>query len=142
MSLTLSLLAALVGPFVMVAFDALLHGLSHGGHGPLELIWRQAKGERSTKPAFLSAIGWHIAADVLLGLLVFALVAVMGKPGLGTGAGIGALVGGIVALYWIHVYSAFETSGRTIAALAGLSIVQLVLTSIAVTILYSNESGT
>jgi len=74
--------------------------------------------------------------DVLLGLLVFALVTVIGKPGLGSGAGIGVLVEAIVALYWIHVYSAFEPSGKTIAALAGLSFIQLVLASFAGTILY------
>ena len=130
------LLAALIGPLVMVTFDALLHGLAHGSHGPLELIWRQAKGERTSKPALLSAIGWHITADAILGLLVFVLVAIFGRAGLGWGAGIGALVGGVVALYWVHVYSAFEVSGKTIAALGGLSIIQLVLASIAVTITY------
>lgn len=134
--MTRSLLAVLVGPLVMVAFDAVLHGLSHAGHGPLESIWRQAKGERTSRPAFLSAIGWHIAADVLLGLTVFVLVAVLGRSGLAWGAAIGTLAGGIVALYWIHVYSAFETSGKTVAVLAGLSILQIALASIAVTIAY------
>jgi hypothetical protein len=134
--MTRTLLAVLVGPFVMVAFDALLHGLSHAGHGPLESIWLQAKGERTSSPAFLSAIGWHIAADILLGLTIFVLIALLGKPGLIWGAAIGILVGNIVALYWAHVYSAFETSGKTVAALAGLSILQLTLASITVTIAY------
>ena len=130
------LFTVLVGPLIMVAFDALLHGLSHTGHGPLESIWRQAKGERTSSPAFLSGIGWHIVADFLLGLTIFILIAVLGKPGLAWGAAIGAIVGGIVALYWVHVYAAFETSGKTVAALAGLSILQITLASIAVTITY------
>lgn len=129
-------LAVLVGPFVTVAFDALLHGLSHTGHGPLDLIWQQAKGERTSKPAFLPAIGWHIAVDVLIGLLIFALIVVFGKSGIEWGAGIGAIVGSIVTLYWVHVYSAFETSGKTIVVLAGLSLIQVILASVAVTIVY------
>ena len=134
--MNLSLLALLAGPIVMVAFDAVLHGLSHSGHGPLESIWRQAKGERTSKPAFLSSIGWHITTDVFLGLTISILIAVVGRPGLEWGAAIGALVGGVVALYWGHVYSAFETSGKTVAALAGLSILQITLASIAVTLAY------
>ena len=120
----------------MVAFDAVLHGLSHTGHGPLESIWQQAKGERTSRPAFLSSIGWHIATDILLGLAIFILVTVVGRAGLVWGAAIGALVSGIVALYWGHVYSAFESSGKTVAALAGLSILQITLASIAVTMAY------
>jgi hypothetical protein len=134
--MTRILVALLVGPLVMVAFDALLHGLSHSGHGPLESIWRQAKGERTSSPAFLSAIGWHIVADILLGLAIFMLIAVLGKPSLVWGAAIGVIVGSIVALYWAHAYSAFETSGKTVAALAGLSMLQITLASIAVTIAY------
>ena len=134
--MTRLLLAVLVGPFVMVGFDALLHGLSHAGHGPLESIWRQAKGERKSRPAFLSSIGWHVVADIFLGLTIFILIAVLGKSGLAWGAAIGAIVGGIVALYWVHVYAAFETSGKTVAALAGLSILQITLASMAVTITY------
>jgi hypothetical protein len=111
------ILALITGPFVMVAFDAILHGLSHSGHGPLESIWWQAKGERKSRPAFLSAIGWHIAADILLGLTIFLLIAAVGRVGLKWGTAIGVLVGSIVALYWIHVYSAFETSGKTVVAL-------------------------
>ena len=130
------ILAVLIGPLVMVGFDALLHGLSHAGHGPLESIWRQAKRERKSSPVFFSGIGWHIVADILLGLTIFILIAVLGKPGLAWGAVIGAIVGGIVALYWVHVYAAFETSGKTVAALAGLSILQIILASIAVTITY------
>jgi hypothetical protein len=130
------LLAVLIGPLVMVAFDALLHGLSHAGHGPLESIWRQAKGERTSSTAFLSGIGWHIVADILLGLTIFLLIAVLGRSGIAWGIGIGAIVGGIVALYWVHVYAAFETSGKTVAALAGLSILQITLASMAVTITY------
>ncbi len=134
--MTRLLLAILVGPLVMVAFDALLHGLSHAGHGPLESIWQQAKGERTSSPAFLSGIGWHIVADILLGLAIFILIVVVGKSGLAWGAAVGALIGGIVALYWVHVYAAFETSGKTVAALAGLSILQITLASTAVTITY------
>ncbi|MGB3717024.1 MAG: hypothetical protein WA996_21600 [Candidatus Promineifilaceae bacterium] len=131
-----SILAVLAGPFVMVAFDTLLHGLSHAGHGPLEPIWRQAKGERRSRPALLSAIGWHVVADVLLGLLIYVLVVVVGKSDLAWGALLGALVGGIVALYWLHVYSAFETSGKTVAALAVLSLLQITIATIVVTIAY------
>jgi hypothetical protein len=120
----------------MVAFDALLHGLSHGGHGPLDLIWREAKGERSSSPVFLPSIGWHVVADILLGLAIFILIVVLGKPGFLWGLAVGAIVGGVVALYWIHVYAAFETSGKTVAALAGLSLIQITLTSIAVTLVY------
>lgn len=130
------LLALLIGPLVMVAFDAVLHGLSHSGHGPLESIWKGAKGERTSSSAFFSSIGWHIATDVLLGLTIFGLIALVGKSGLWWGAAIGILVGGIVALYWGHVYSAFETSGKTVLALAGLSLLQITLASIAVTLAY------
>lgn len=134
--MTLSLLAILVGPTVMVSFDALLHGLSHSGHGPLDSIWRGAKGERSSGSNLLSPIGWHITADVLLGLAIFILISVLGKQGLLWGAVVGLIVGIIVAFYWIHVYAAFETSGKTVAALAGLSILQVTLASMAVTLVY------
>jgi hypothetical protein len=69
-------------------------------------------------------------------LTIFVLVAVLGKSGLAWGAAIGALVGAVVAFYWAHVYSAFETSGKTVAVLAGLSILQIGLASTAVTIAY------
>jgi hypothetical protein len=131
-----SFIAVLAGPFVMVAFDTLLHGLSHTGHGPLDTIWLEAKGERSSSLPFLSAIGWHVVADVLLGLLIFVLVAVLEISDLAWGALTGAVVGGIVALYWLHVYAAFETSGKTVAALAVLSLLQITLATIVVTIAY------
>jgi hypothetical protein len=120
----------------MIAFDGVLHGLSHSGHGPLDFIWQQSKGERASKPVLFSAIGWHIVVDFFLGLLLFAIIAVLGRPGPPSAATIGVLVGGVVALNWGHVYSAFETSGKTILALAGLSLIQTILASFAVTAAY------
>ena len=128
-----TVLGIISGPMVMIAFDAVLHGLSHGGHGPLNAIWEKAKGERTSDPALMSGIGWHVVVDFFLGLLLFVFVAVLGEPGLASAATIGLLVGGVVALYWGHVYSAFETSGKTILALAGLSTIQIILASLAIT---------
>ena len=131
--MTRTVLAIISGPLVMIAFDAVLHGLSNDGHGPLNAIWEKANGERTSNPVLMSGIGWHVVVDFFLGLLLFALVAVLGEPGLASAATIGVLVGGVVVLYWGHVYSAFETSGKTILALAGLSAIQIILASLAIT---------
>lgn len=130
------IIAILSGPMVMIAFDAVLHGLSHGRHGPLDIIWEQASGERTSNTALISPISWHVVVDFFLGLILFNIVALLGQPGLTSAATIGVLVGGTVALYWGHVYAAFETTGKTIMALAGLSLIKIILASFAVTAVY------
>jgi len=58
--------AAAVGISVTVGFDAVLHGLSHGGHGILDFLWDTEASERITQTSLVSSVTWHVVADVFL----------------------------------------------------------------------------
>lgn len=128
--------AALVGIIVTVGFDAILHGLSHSGHGILNFLWSNEKFQRNSQTSIFSSILWHINADILIGVLLSILIALIQKPGVLSAVTLGLIVGLLLAAQWIHVYAAFETSKKVILGLGALTILQVILASIAISLTY------
>jgi len=126
------LLAMLIGICVTVGFDAILHGLSHGGHGFLDSIWQNEKAQRVTSSKLFSSIFWHIFSDILLGLLLSLMFAFLRSDHIITYILIGFIIGLIMAVVWIHVYAAFEVSVKVVISLAFLAIIQSTLASFAI----------
>jgi hypothetical protein len=135
-NLTRWIVAALIGTLVTVGFDAILHGVSQGGHGILDRIWEGEVSERKTSPILLSEITWHIIADGILAIFVSLLIVLIQLPGIAWAILVGLCIGGISSVQWIHTYAAYETSWRVPVTLAALSVIQLILASIAISLTY------
>lgn len=116
---------------VAVGFDALLHGLSHGGHGLLDAAWRAERAQRTAPTPLLGSVGWHVVADVALGLLIGAAVAIVRPQGLVGALGTGLVLGGLAAGTWLHAWAAFAMSGRIAVTLAALAVAQAALAALA-----------
>ena len=135
-NLTRWIVAALIGILVTVGFDAILHGVSHGGHGILDRIWKGEISERKTSPVLLSEITWHILADGILAIFVSLLIVLVQQPGIAWAILVGLCIGGISSVQWIHTYATYETSWRVPFTLAALSVIQLILASLAISLTY------
>lgn len=130
------MLAAFLGMIVTVGFDAILHGLSESGHGILSGIWEGENSERKSATRFIFGIGWHIIADIALAITLSLIIVFLQQHGIGWAVGIGILIGGIMSTQWVHVYAAFEVGERVVFTLAGLGVIQTILASLVIMLVY------
>lgn len=130
------LLATLVGIVITVGFDAVLHGLSHSGHGVLDSFWQGESSQRSSNTNLFNKITYHIIADVLLAVVLTLLITLTKLSGLQGWIIIGVLVGLLIGTTWIHVYAAFETDEKIVVLLATLAMLQSILASIGIGWIY------
>ena len=121
--------ALIAGIIVTVGFDAVFHGLSHGGHGFLDRFWKDETSQRSSTTVLGNGITWHIISDVLTAIFLTILLVGLGAESIATWVGAGVAVGGITASAWMHVYAAFEISGKIVVLLGSLAVVQITLAS-------------
>lgn len=128
--------AALVGIVITVGFDAILHGLSHSGHGILYSFWKGESSQRSSNTNLFNKITYHIIADALLAVVLTLLITLTKLSGLQGWIIVGVLVGLLIGITWIHVYAAFETSGKIVVLLATLAMLQSILASIGIGWMY------
>ncbi len=128
--------AALVGIVITVGFDAILHGLSHSGHGILDSFWRGESSQRSSNTNLFSKISYHVIADILLALVLTSLITLTKLSGLQGWIIVGVLVGLLMSINWLHVYAAFEIGGKIVFLLATLAILQSTLASIGIGWMY------
>lgn len=130
------LFAASATMVVTIGFDAILHGLSHSGHGLLDKLWQGETAERNAHPKIFSGIGWHIFADALLAVLISLLITQVGDPGIILVLAVGTLIGGIESVIWAHVYAAFEVGGKIIFTLGLLNFIQVILATMVANLIY------
>ena len=133
------ILAMAVCVIVTVGFDAVLHGLSHSGHGPLDAFWRSEPRQRDTPTIGPDSIFWHVAADVLFGLLLVVILIHIPNLTFIRGVLVGSIVGVLMAAVWLHVYAAFEIGLRISLVLGGLQIIQLSLAATSASLVLVNR---
>ncbi|MFQ5630659.1 MAG: hypothetical protein ACE5I1_17955 [bacterium] len=135
------LMALGAGVVVTIGFDAIMHGLSHGGHGILDSLWKDEKLQRSSSTILFGNIMWHVLADFLLGFVLSLLIAISQQKTLSAWIISGILLGFLMAIAWIHLYAAFEINGKTASILGLLSVLQATLASVVIGWVYSRGPG-
>jgi hypothetical protein len=126
------IMASIAGIAVTIGFDAILHGLSHGGHGILDSLWRSEKSQRKTGTRIFSGIAWHLTSDLFMGIVLALLVVLAGADELNEWIALGLLAGCLNMAAWLHSYAAFEIGGKLIFTLGSLAIIQSTLASVAI----------
>lgn len=125
------LVALIFAILITTGYDAILHGLSHGSHNLVNIIWRGEHQQRKTSTIFISTIQWHIVADMLIGSSVAFLTYIVLQVTTDIWTAILVLFsfGILASSYYIHVYSAYQIGVRSSLGLAVLAFFQIILTS-------------
>jgi hypothetical protein len=122
--------------FLTVGFDSILHGLSHGDHGFVNRLWEGEKNQRSDPTLYINDIGWHIIADIVIGIIIVIGLFSFKINELNELVLFVLVLGLLSFSQWIHAYAAYQVKGRVIAGLGILSITQILIASSLVSIIF------